>query len=181
MERNIEKNIMPEILERYSTTVFSSEPVNEQDLEEILLAATLAPSAYNGQPWRFYVVREQGEREMLTEYMLPGEREWILNAPVLIILAAHMEDSHNGLYNYWAGFDAGCAWGYLSLEAQRHGYVTHCIGSFDRVDLRSLFQQGDMIELYGIIALGRPGDEQKRKLEKSPQRKTLNAVTLRRK
>ncbi|MBR6755400.1 MAG: nitroreductase family protein [Peptococcaceae bacterium] len=181
MKRKLEADIMPEIKERHSTTVFSSEPVDAKDLEEILLAGTLAPSAYNGQPWRFYVVTEQAEKEWLAEYMLPAEKEWIFDAPVLILLAGYLEDEHNGLYNYWAMFDSGCAWGYMSLEAQRRGYVTHCVGSFDRVDLRSMFQLGEKLDLYGIIALGRPGKTEKALFEKSPQRKSVNAVMLRRK
>ena len=158
-----------------------SSNVGKLNLEEILLAGTLAPSAYNLQPWRVYVVTEQAEKEWLAEYMLPAEKEWILSAPTLILLAAYLEDDHNGLYNYWAGFDAGCAWGYMSLEAQRRGYATHCVGSFDRVDLRSMFQLGEKIDLYGIIALGRPGKSEKALFEKSPQRKTVNSVMLRRK
>ena len=181
MKRKIEADIMPEIKERISTTVFSDEAVDSKDLEEILLAGTLAPSAYNGQPWRFYVFKEQAEKEWLAEYMLSAEKEWVLDASVLILIAGYLEDTHNGLYNYWASFDSGCAWGYMSLEAQRRGYVTHCIGSFDRVDLRSMFQEGEKIDLYGIVALGRPVDNEKTRLEKSPQRRSVNAVMLRKK
>ena len=36
MKRKLEADIMPEIKERHSTTVFSSEPVDDKDLEEIL-------------------------------------------------------------------------------------------------------------------------------------------------
>ena len=114
------------------------------------------------------------------EYMMPSEKEWIAAAPVLILLAGNMGDTHNGLFNYWTAFDSGCAWGYLSLEAQRRGYVTHCIGSFDRVDLRSMFQQSENLELYGIVALGRPAASELTDKEKLMTRKTVNAVQLRR-
>ena len=118
--------------------------------------------------------------EMLMEYMLPGEREWIAAAPVLILVAGNMGDTHNGLFNYWTAFDSGCAWGYLSLEAQRRGYVTHCIGSFDRVDLRNEFQKSENLELYGIVALGRPAATEVTQKEKQMPRKSVNSVMLRR-
>ena len=180
MKRELEQPLMKEIEERYSTMYFSEEPVSEEDLQGILLAATQAPSAFNEQPWRFFVAKTPQDKEMLYDYMLPGEREWISKAPVLILLAGNLGDTHNGLFNYWAGFDTGCAWGYLSLEAQRRGYVTHCIGSVDRVDLRNEFQQNDDLELYGIVALGRPADPAVTRKEKLLPRKSVNAVQLRR-
>ena len=171
---------MHEMMERYSTIYFSDEQVAEEDLKGILLAATQAPSAYNEQPWRFYVAKTPQDKEMLMEYMMPSEKEWIAKAPVLILLAGNMGDTHNGLYNYWTAFDTGCAWGYLTLEAQRRGYVTHCIGSFDRIDLRSEFQVSEDLELYGIVALGRPADTAAAAKEKQMPRKTVYAVQLRR-
>lgn len=180
MKRNLEYEIMEEMAERYSTMYFSDAPVEEEDLQAMLLAATQAPSAYNEQPWRFFVAKTPQDKEMLMEYMMPSEKGWIAAAPVLILLAGNMGDTHNGLFNYWTAFDSGCAWGYLSLEAQRRGYVTHCIGSFDRVDLRSMFQQSENLELYGIVALGRPAASELTDKEKLMTRKTVNAVQLRR-
>lgn len=180
MERVLEQNIMEEIAQRYSTMYFADAPVDERDLQGILLAATQAPSAYNEQPWRFFVAKTPQDKEMLLEYMMPSEREWMATAPVLILVAGNMGDTHNGLFNYWTAFDSGCAWGYLSLEAQSRGYVTHCIGSFDRVDLRNEFQLAENLELYGIVALGRPAAEAVTRKEKQMPRKSVNAVQLRR-
>lgn len=180
-KRVLEYELMKEIEDRYSTMCFGEGEVLEEDLRAMLLAATQAPSAYNEQPWRFYVAKTPQDKEMLMEYMLPGEKEWIANAPVLILLAGDVGDTHNGLFNYWTSFDSGCAWGFLALEAQRRGYVTHCIGSFDRVDLRNEFQKNENIELYGIIAVGRPASEEVTAKEKVPPRKSVNAVQLRRK
>ncbi len=180
MKRELEQEVMEQIAQRYSTMYFGPEEVAEEDLQGILLAATQAPSAYNEQPWRFFVARTPQDKEMLMEYMLPGEREWIAAAPVLILVAGNMGDTHNGLFNYWTAFDSGCAWGYLSLEAQRRGYVTHCIGSFDRVDLRNEFQKSENLELYGIVALGRPAATEVTQKEKQMPRKSVNSVMLRR-
>jgi len=180
-KRQLEYALMPEIEERYSTMHFGEGEVSEEDLRAMLLAATQAPSAYNEQPWRFYVAKTPQDKEMLLEYMLPGERDWMANAPVLILLAGDVGDTHNGLFNYWTSFDAGCAWGFLALEAQRRGYVTHCIGSFDRVDLRNEFQKNENIEIYGIVAVGRPAPQEVTAKEKVPPRKSVNAVQLRRK
>lgn len=180
MTRDIQRDIMPEIKERYSTKVFSSEEIPKQDIDDILLAATLAPSAYNEQPWRFYVASSKEDREMLLEYMTPSNAEWAKEAPVLIVVAGALYETHNGLFNYWGAFDSGCAWGYLSLEAKRKGYVTHCMGGFDRFDLKREFNIGDNHELYGIIALGKPGDSEAMAKEKPGGRRRMSEVIMKR-
>lgn len=181
MKRVLETNVMEEIENRYSTVYFSEEEVAEEDLQAILLAATQAPSAYNEQPWRFFVAKTPQDKEMLADYLLPGVREWMMDAPVWILIAGNLGDTHNGLFNYWAPFDSGCAWGFMALEAQRRGYVTHCIGGFDRVDLRNEFQNADDLELYGLVALGKQGQSKDGKIEQMQPRKSVNAVQLRRK
>ena len=118
-KRELEYELMKEIEERYSTMQFGEGEVLEEDLRAMLLAATQAPSAYNEQPWRFYVAKTQQDKEMLTEYMLPGEKEWMAKAPVWILLAGDVGDTHNGLFNYWTSFDAGCAWGFLENTSRR--------------------------------------------------------------
>lgn len=46
---------------------FTSEPVDDADLEAILEAATHAPSAENRQPWVFVVVRDLAVRGAITD------------------------------------------------------------------------------------------------------------------
>lgn len=48
------------ITERRSIRKFTDEPVADQDLQKMLEAARLAPSAHNSQPWHFIVVKNQG-------------------------------------------------------------------------------------------------------------------------
>lgn len=182
MLREIKRDIMPEIKERYSTCYFSSEPVDEQDLKDIILAASLAPSAYNEQPWRFFVAQTEEDRAAVLEYLTPSNAQWAKDAPVLIVVAGAIYETHNGLFNYWGAFDSGCAWGYLSLEAQRKGYVTHCMGGFDRYDLKNMLANiGDNHELYAVIALGKPGDNALRLAEKPGGRRRISEIMMSRK
>jgi len=45
---------------RRSTREYTSEPVDEATVRRLIEAAVRAPSATNGQPWTFTVVRDQG-------------------------------------------------------------------------------------------------------------------------
>ncbi|HLG93143.1 MAG TPA: nitroreductase family protein [Acidimicrobiales bacterium] len=48
---------------------FSDRPVGDELVEQVLRAATFAPSAENSQPWAFVVVREQHRRAAIVELM----------------------------------------------------------------------------------------------------------------
>jgi nitroreductase len=97
---------------------FSSDPVPDTVLEEILEASTHAPSAENRQPWVFVVVRELRTRESigaiylrawdagarehsagrLSEGLLAevdgGARGGVASAPVLVVVCGDTERGH---------------------------------------------------------------------------------------
>ena len=58
-------NTLEAIAERRSIRRFKPDPISEQDLRKILLAATQAPSAKNRQPWHFFVVGPNKHDEMI--------------------------------------------------------------------------------------------------------------------
>ena len=60
-------NVKEAIVARRSIRKFKDTPVPVDVLEEILTAATLAPSGKNNQPWKFYVVQGKHRTEMVQE------------------------------------------------------------------------------------------------------------------
>jgi nitroreductase len=75
------------IAARRSIRKFKDRPIPEETLDAILLAATLAPSGKNQQPWRFVVVGGDKRTEMLAvmrggivaskaQGRNPGSAEW---------------------------------------------------------------------------------------------------------
>jgi nitroreductase len=55
------------IAKRQSIRKFKDDPIPQDVLDQILKAATLAPSGKNKQPWKFYVVRGEKRAEMIAE------------------------------------------------------------------------------------------------------------------
>jgi nitroreductase len=51
------------ITTRRSIRAFVQEPLDQNDLREILRLASLAPSAWNAQTWRFAVVQDPALKE----------------------------------------------------------------------------------------------------------------------
>lgn len=77
------------ISRRRATPAFRDDPVPEDTLEELLEMATLAPSGYNLQPWRFIVVRDREGKRRLREAAYGQPK--VESAPVMIIACGDLE------------------------------------------------------------------------------------------
>ncbi len=74
---------------------FKPDPVDDRLIEQIIEAATRAPSAHNAQPWRFIVVRDRATKARLGEifdelgqsFAAPDRTPWE-EVPVLIAVCS---------------------------------------------------------------------------------------------
>jgi F420 biosynthesis protein FbiB-like protein len=57
------------LITRRSIRRYQSAPVPEELIEQMLTAATWAPSAHNRQPWRFAVIQNQNKKQQLAHDM----------------------------------------------------------------------------------------------------------------
>jgi len=172
MKRQFKYNIMQEIKDRWSPRAFSTEKIPEEDLQAIMEAASYAPSCFNEQPWRFLLASEDKELEIMHSLLTEKNYRWAKNAPVLILVIAHRYFAYNNKENRWHQFDSGTAWGYLSLEAQKRGFITHGMGGFRRKKTRETLNISEDYEIIAVIAVGKMGNkenlEDEFKKEESP-------------
>ena len=99
------------IMSAFSCKSFTDAPVADETVEEILRAGINAPSAINGQPWQFIIVKNEEIRENLVK-----------GAPALVIVAVPEEDYNPGGDSQFA---AGCAAESMYLYAQSIGLGAH--------------------------------------------------------
>jgi coenzyme F420-0:L-glutamate ligase/coenzyme F420-1:gamma-L-glutamate ligase len=106
-------NVADALKSRRSIRKYIQRPVPSEILEEILNAATWAPSAHNAQPWRFIVLKDARSKRCLAEAMaetwlqylkrdgVPQETraslvsesvEQFSSAPVLVVACMTLED-----------------------------------------------------------------------------------------
>ena len=172
MKRQFKYNIMQEIKDRWSPRAFSPEKIPEEDLQAIMEAASYAPSCFNEQPWRFLLASEDKELEIMHSLLTEKNYRWAKNAPVLILVIAHRYFAYNNKENRWHQFDSGTAWGYLSLEAQKRGFITHGMGGFRRKKTRETLNISEDYEIIAVVAVGKMGNkedlEEEFKKEESP-------------
>jgi nitroreductase len=159
MERKFNYDIMPEIKERWSPRAFSNKVIPEEVLMALLEAARYAPSCNNEQPWRFVIANDEEKLARMRAVLDPGNQEWANRAPVLILVAAEKAFQKNGSDNCWSRFDAGTAWGYFSLEAQRRGLIAHAMGGFSVEKALEAFNIPDRYEIITVIAVGYYGNK----------------------
>ncbi len=60
--------MIPAIYDRRSIRRFSSRPIDERDLLELMDSAAKAPSSKNSQPWKYVIVTGNSKHEMLDAY-----------------------------------------------------------------------------------------------------------------
>ncbi len=163
------------ILARSSVRRYTEQPVSDKDILAVIEAARLAPSASNGQPWRFVVVKDATAREALSRACFSGifsRTRFAAAAPVIIALCAEraglaaaaqsLKDS--AMYQ----LDCGIAGEHLALRAAELGLGTCWIGWFNRRRARRALGAPLHVRVVCLLALGYPteGQQGRRKIRK---------------
>lgn len=159
MERKYNYDILALIKKRWSPRAFSEGKISKDDVMAVLEAARYAPSCFNGQPWRFILAYEETDLEKMRQVLFESNVKWAKRAPVLILIASKKIFEETGKDNRWNMFDAGTSFGYLTLEAQSRGLITHGMGGFSQKKAREIFDISDEYNLMAVVALGKYGDK----------------------
>lgn len=144
------------IAKRVSIRHFNTKrEVSEVDVTALLEAATLAPSAGNIQPWRFFVVRSLAARERLAEALY---QPWAASAPVTIVVcvdprpcAARYSDRGEYLYSIQ---DTAAATQNILLAAVDRGLASCWLGAFDEKAVSASLGIQSPITPVAILPIG---------------------------
>jgi len=153
----------PQFPSRWSPRAFTAEPIPDEVLFSLFEAARWAPSAFNGQPWRFvYARRDTPAWGPLFGALIPYNQHWVERAPVLMYVASdrfrrHPERAPTPHPTH--SFDAGAAWGYLALQAHLLGWAAHGMAGFDHAAAYAAtgLPESDY-QIEAAIAVGRATD-----------------------
>ncbi len=180
--------IDPMFLERWSPRAFTGEVVPEDELLTMIDAARWAPSSYNAQPARFLYARKGTEHwDKFFNLLVPFNQSWAKNAGALLVVVSDsvmiVPGSDKPVPSHSHSFDAGCAWGYLALQAWRSGWHAHGMVG---LDINKAFTDLDVpvgFRVEAAIAIGRVGDksilpEQMQAREVPNDRKPLHEIAF---
>jgi nitroreductase len=173
--------------DRRSIRRYTDDPIPREDLDEILRLVSLAPSAWNVQPWRFHVVTDPGLKQKLQEAAY-GQKQ-VGNAPAVIMVCSDMEDvmantaaiAHPGMApeaqqrlvdtvqnafrdrsvkerGMWGLTQTNIALGYLMIIARSMGYGTVPMLGFDQGKVRELLGLPEHVEFAAMVPIGVPAE-----------------------
>jgi nitroreductase len=132
--RRASPRVLRQIVERWSPRAFDGSAMPQEDLDVILEAAALAPSAFNSQPWRFlYSHSEDANWELFLSLLIPFNAGWARNASLLVFIVSDslMQQGETAKPSHSHSFDAGAAWAYMALQAMALGYHAHGMTGID--------------------------------------------------
>lgn len=173
---------------RRSIRTFVQEPIDQRDLKEILRLTSLAPSAWNVQPWRFAVVQNNDLKAKLQAAAF--NQKQVSNAPAVLVLYSDMEDvltfteevihpnvgqeqiktrAESLRKNFeqqpleqraqWANTQTNIALGYLLLIARGFGYDTVPMLGFDPDKVKELLGLPTHVQIAALVPIGKRAEE----------------------
>ncbi|RLP92228.1 MULTISPECIES: nitroreductase family protein [unclassified Micromonospora] len=147
-------DLTPLLAYRWSPRAFDpSAELTAEESASLLEAARWAPSAENGQPWRFALGHRDDETWKRILINLPdSDQGWVRHAATLVVGA------HTGGDAERAAYDLGQAIAHLTVQATALGLHVHQLTRFDRAGLSTELDLAGGVRPLVVAAIGRLGD-----------------------
>ena len=129
-------------------------PIDEALVRDLAECASLAPSCFNKQPWRFVFVYGKEALEKIKDAFSPGNA-WCRDDSMVVAVFSKKEldciikDGRE----YWQ-FDTGMASALLMLAATERNLVAHPIAGFDPQAARQVLALPEGAQVITLIIVG---------------------------
>jgi nitroreductase len=166
--------VLDVIENRRSKRAMSNKPIDQEVVGRLIHAASLAPSCFNNQPWRFIAIQGSESLNAVAESLSRGNY-WAKSAPLAIAVVTKIdEDCRSSHGRDYAFFDTGMAAMNLLLQAQEEGLYSHYIAGFNPQPLSEALGISEDWTLLTLGFFAYPGDpstlnEDHQKSEASPR------------
>ncbi len=148
---------MKEIFHRASIRKYLDKDIEEDKIRKILEAAMAAPSAMNGRPWEFYVIKDKNKLIELSE--ATPYSKMIKDAPCAIVVCYRKE----GVAEIYHDIDCALATENILLEIDHLGLGGVMIGTAPDEEKQETVEKilniPDTLRAFTIIPFGYPGVE----------------------
>ena len=141
---------------RYSVRKFTGEPVRPEDLEKIIEAGLVAPTARNLQPFRIFIVSSEGGLEKLRRCT-----KCDFGTKTALLVCASKAESwkrpFDGASSGWV--DASIVTTHMMMEASDLGVGSTWVMWFDPAAARSEFELPEDLEPVAFLVMGYPAPD----------------------
>ena len=146
------------IRKRFSVRKYKEDPLTAGQIDEILMAGNVAPTARDLQPQRIYVLESRESMEKLSKAI----GTMLFGAPNAFIICADRTEASPLPFRDEGNFgetDATIVTTHMMLAAHDIGLGTCWIGYFDPKVLRESFDIPENEDIYHILIVGTPADD----------------------
>jgi len=132
-------------------------PISDELIRDLAESASLAPSCFNNQPWRFVFVRDS---DVLKEMhgTLSKSNEWITDASMIIAVFSRKEDDCVIRDREYHLFDVGMATAFIILRATELGLVAHPVAGFSPRKVRAILGIPEDMQVITLVNVGKHAD-----------------------
>jgi len=159
--------------QRYSCRSYDGKSITKEQIEQILEAARIAPSAVNAQPWHFVVATQLPLRENLVSCY---SRPWLATAPAIIVACGdHSVSWRRADGKDHCDIDIAIAVDHITLAAAEMGLATCWICKFDAIKCAEFLKLPSHVSPIVMIPIGYPNDKSADS-DRHLKRKTLDQI-----
>ena len=150
-DKTMGKDFLGLALERYSVRSFSDKKVEQKELDMILRAGQVAPTAVNNQPQKIYVIQSE---EALAK--INAVSPCIYGAPQVFLVCYDSNISWKKPGDEWPSgvMDASIVLTHMMLQAAELGIGTCWVCMFDIEKTKEAFNLPDNIEPVALMPFG---------------------------
>jgi nitroreductase len=145
------------VQKRVSVRDYTTQPIEEEKVNQLLEMGRLAPSAHNYQPWRFVVITSEKGRQSIY-HCYP--REWIKPVPLFILVCGNHEESWKRKSDDkdHLDIDMGIVIEQMCLAATEQELGSCIICNFDTSLCSTSFNLPENMDPIAILSIGYPTD-----------------------
>jgi len=145
------------LLKRRSIRQYTRQAVPDEMVQDLLKAAMYAPSARNGQPWHFVVIRDRSTLDAIPNFH--PNAAMVPQAQLAILICGKVDPA---IPSYWL-VDCAAATENLLLAAHASGLGSVWLGVAPRQErmegMRQLIPLPEGIEPFALLPLGYPAEK----------------------
>lgn len=146
-------NVSEAINKRRAYRSLKAVDITPELLEELSAAASLAPSCFNKQPWRFVAVYDRAILAQIHKALSRGN-EWVQDASMIIAVCSQKDlDCVIQDREYYL-FDTGMATAFMLLRATELNLVAHPIAGYKPQAVGEILDIPAGLTVIALVAVG---------------------------
>jgi nitroreductase len=151
-------NVKETITQRRAYRSFVPAKIDEALIRDLADAASLAPSCFNNQPWRYVFVYDKTKLEEVFKAMNKGNEWTFKDSMIIAVLGKKDMDCAMKDGRFYYHYDIGCATGFLILRAWELGLVAHPIAGYNPELIKQALKVPADMEVITLVNVGKHAD-----------------------